>query len=177
MSTQEIEIKVPAVGESISEVFIGEWYAGEGKFVAADKDVVGLETDKATFGIPAPVGGVVTRILKKAGDSASIGEVIGYLQPSDAPAVTAAPAPSPAPVASAPTAPAAPAKAGGHVMPAAASEMAKNNLPAGSVAGTGPGGRVLKEDVIRTVQAGPVRVGGSRETRNVPSQSDSPDDC
>jgi 2-oxoglutarate dehydrogenase E2 component (dihydrolipoamide succinyltransferase) len=53
-------------------------------------------------------------------------------------------------------------------MPAAASEMAKNNLPAGSVAGTGPGGRVLKEDVIRTVQAGPVRVGGSRETRNVP---------
>lgn len=168
MSTKEIEIKVPAVGESISEVFIGEWYVSEGKFVAADKDVVGLETDKATFGVPAPVGGVITRILKKAGDSAAIGEVIGYLQPSDAPAATAAPSPAAAPVASAPTAPAVPAKAGGHVMPAAASEMAKNNLPAGSVAGTGPGGRVLKEDVIRTVQAGPVRVGGSRETRNVP---------
>ncbi len=168
MSTKEIEIKVPAVGESISEVFIGEWYAGEGKFVAADKEVVGLETDKATFGVPAPVGGVVTRILKKAGESAAIGEVIGYLQPSDAPAATATPAPSVAPAASAPTASAAPVKAGGHVMPAAASEMAKNNLPAGSVAGTGPGGRVLKEDVIRTVQAGPVRVGGSRETRNVP---------
>lgn len=168
MSTQEIEIKVPAVGESISEVFIGEWYASEGKFVAADKDVVGLETDKATFGVPAPVGGVVTRILKKAGESAAIGEVIGYLQPSEAPAATTAPAPSAAPVASAPTAPANAAKASGHVMPAAASEMAKNNLPAGSVAGTGPGGRVLKEDVIRTVQAGPVRVGGSRETRNVP---------
>ena len=169
MSTKEIEIKVPAVGESISEVFIGEWYASEGKFVAADKDVVGLETDKATFGVPAPVGGVVTRILKKAGESAAIGEVIGYLQPSEAPAATATPAPVPAaPVASAPSAPAAPAKAGGHVMPAAAAEMVKNNLPAGSVAGTGPGGRVLKEDVIRTVQAGPVRVGGSRETRNVP---------
>lgn len=168
MSTKEIEIKVPAVGESISEVFIGEWYASEGKFVAADKDVVGLETDKATFGVPAPVGGVVTRILKKAGESAAIGEVIGYLQPSEAPAATTAPAPAAAPVASAPAAPSAPAKAGGHVMPAAASEMAKNNLPAGSVAGTGPGGRVLKEDVIRTVQAGPVRVGGSRETRNVP---------
>ncbi|MFO1000664.1 MAG: 2-oxoglutarate dehydrogenase complex dihydrolipoyllysine-residue succinyltransferase [Planctomycetaceae bacterium] len=168
MSTKEIEIKVPAVGESISEVFIGEWYAGEGKFVAADKDVVGLETDKATFGVPASVGGVVTRILKKAGESAAIGEVIGYLQPSEAPAATTAPAPAAAPVASAPAAPSAPAKAGGHVMPAAASEMAKNNLPAGSVAGTGPGGRVLKEDVIRTVQAGPVRVGGSRETRNVP---------
>ena len=168
MSIKEIEIKVPAVGESISEVFIGEWYAGEGKFVAADKEVVGLETDKATFGVPAPVGGVVTRILKKAGESAAIGEVIGYLQPSDAPAATTAPAPAAAPVTSAPSATPAPAKAGGHVMPAAASEMAKNNLPAGSVAGTGPGGRVLKEDVIRTVQAGPVRVGGSRETRNVP---------
>jgi 2-oxoglutarate dehydrogenase E2 component (dihydrolipoamide succinyltransferase) len=57
------------------------------------KNVVGLETDKATFGVPAPVGGIVTRILKKAGESAAIGEVIGYLQPSDAPAATAAPAP------------------------------------------------------------------------------------
>jgi len=168
MSTKEIEIKVPAVGESISEVFIGEWYTSEGKFVAGDKNIVGLETDKATFEIPSPVGGIVTRILKKAGESAAIGEVIGYLQPSDAPAATAAPAPTAVPAASAPTVAAAPAKAGGHVMPAAASEMAKNNLPAGSVAGTGPGGRVLKEDVIRTVQAGPVHVGGSRETRNVP---------
>jgi len=168
MSTQEIEIKVPAVGESISEVFIGEWYAGEGKFVAVDKNIVGLETDKATFEIPSPVSGIITRILKKAGESAAVGEVIGYLQPADAPAGNAAAPAAAAPVASAPTAPAAPAKSGGHVMPAAASEMAKNNLAAGSVAGTGPGGRVLKEDVIRTVQAGPVRVGGSRETRNVP---------
>lgn len=168
MSTQEIEIKVPAVGESISEVFIGEWYAGEGKFVAVDKNVVGLETDKATFEIPSPVSGIITRILKKAGESAAVGEVIGYLQPADAPAGSAAAPAAAAPVASAPTVPAAPAKSGGHVMPAAASEMAKNNLAAGSVAGTGPGGRVLKEDVIRTVQAGPVRVGGSRETRNVP---------
>ena len=168
MSTQEIEIKVPAVGESISEVFIGEWYVGEGKFVARDKDVVGLETDKATFGVPAVAGGIVTKILKKAGETAAIGEVIGYIQPSDAPAAApSAPAPSAAPTASAPSAPAAP-KSGGHVMPAAASEMAKNNLPAGSVQGTGPGGRVLKEDVIRTVQAGPVRVGGSRATERKP---------
>jgi 2-oxoglutarate dehydrogenase E2 component (dihydrolipoamide succinyltransferase) len=169
MSTKEIEIKVPAVGESISEVFIGEWYAGEGKFIAADKNIVGLETDKATFDIPAPVGGIVTRVLKKAGESAAVGEVIGYLQPSEAPAAAATPTPSAAPAAAPTTnAPPSTGKSGGHVMPAAASEMAKNNLPAGSVAGTGPGGRVLKEDVIRTVQAGPVRVGGSRETRNVP---------
>ena len=167
MSTKEIEIKVPAVGESISEVFIGEWYSSEGKFVAADKNVVGLETDKATFEIPCPVSGIITRILKKAGESAAVGEVIGYLQPADAPAGNAT-APS-ATAAASVTAPGpAPVKSGGHVMPAAAAEMARNNLPSGSVQGTGPGGRVLKEDVIRTVQTGPVRVGGSRETRNVP---------
>jgi 2-oxoglutarate dehydrogenase E2 component (dihydrolipoamide succinyltransferase) len=167
MSTKEIEIKVPAVGESISEVFIGEWYAGEGKFVAADKDVVGLETDKATFGVPAPVGGVVTRILKKAGESAAIGEVIGYLQPSDAPAKDAAPAPAQLPTSQKPSELGTPPKEG-HIMPGSRRMMEENKLQPGSVQGTGPGGRVLKEDVIRTVQSGPVRVGGSRETRNVP---------
>lgn len=174
MSTKEIEITVPAVGESISEVFIGEWYTGEGIYIAADRDLVGLETDKATFGIPAPVGGIVTRILKKAGESAAIGEVIGYIQPAEAPAAApaaddSAPAVS-APAIAAPMAPgpAAPPRGDGHVMPAAERAMAVNHLAPGSVQGTGPGGRVLKEDVIRTVQAGPVRVSGSRETRNVP---------
>ena len=170
MSTKEIEIKVPSVGESISEVFIGEWFVAVGGYVARDKDLVGLETDKATFGVPAPVGGVVTRILKAAGESAAVGEVIAFLEPADAP-VTAAPAPvstPPAKAASSSPAAAPPAKASGHVMPAAERAMADAKLPAGSVQGTGPGGRVLKEDVIRTVQSGPVRVGGSRETRIVP---------
>jgi len=175
MSTQDIEIKVPSLGESISEAFVGEWYVKEGEYVAADGRVVGLETDKATFDIPAQAGGIVSKILKNAGETAIIGEVIGYLQRAEKPAGSA-PAATPA----APAAPAAPAtplsppstdaKAGGHVMPAAERMMAENKLPAGSVQGTGPGGRVLKEDVIRTVQspAAPVRVGGIRETRKVP---------
>jgi 2-oxoglutarate dehydrogenase E2 component (dihydrolipoamide succinyltransferase) len=159
MSTPEIEIKVPKPGESISEVMIGEWYIQEGQYVAADRNLVALESDKATFDVPAPRGGILTRILKKAGESAQVEEVIGFLQPAEAPA------------AAAPTAPAAAAaapKSPGHVMPAAERLMAENKLPAGSVAGSGPGGRVLKEDVIRTVNAGPVSVGGSRETRSVP---------
>ena len=174
MTAKEIEIKVPAVGESISEVFIGEWYIGEGMYAATDRNIVGLETDKATFEVPASTGGVVTRILKRAGESAAIGEVIGYLQPSDAPSVGSVPVASPAAPASTPNASSAPAvtataaRSGGHVMPAAERAMAENNLPAGSVLGTGPGGRVLKEDVIRTVQSGPVHVGGSRETRTLP---------
>lgn len=164
MSTQEIEIKVPRPGESISEVMIGEWYIREGQYVAADKNLVALESDKATFDVPSPKGGILTRVLKKAGETAQVDEVIGYLQPAEAPAAAAPAAPA-APSAT----PAAPAKTGsGHVMPAAERVMAENNLPAGSVQGTGPGGRVLKEDVIRTVSAGPVQVGGSRETRSVP---------
>jgi 2-oxoglutarate dehydrogenase E2 component (dihydrolipoamide succinyltransferase) len=176
MSTPEIEIKVPRPGESITEVMIGEWYVREGQYVPADKNLVALESDKATFDVPAPRGGIVTRILKKAGELAQVEEVIGFLQPAEAPAAAtpatpapAASAPTAAPTAAAPAAPAAAAgTASGHVMPAAERLMAENRLPAGSVAGTGPGGRVLKEDVIRTVAAGPVQVGGSRETRSVP---------
>lgn len=177
MSTPEIEIKVPRPGESITEVMIGEWYVREGQYVPADKNLVALESDKATFDVPAPRGGIVTRILKKAGELAQVEEVIGFLQPAEAPAAATPATPAPAattpPAAAAPAAPAsAPAAAAGpasgHVMPAAERLMAENRLPAGSVAGTGPGGRVLKEDVVRTVAAGPVQVGGSRETRSVP---------
>ncbi len=172
MSTPEIEIKVPRPGESISEVMIGEWYVQEGQYVAADRNLVALESDKATFDVPAPRGGILTRILKKAGESAQVEEVIGFLQPAEAPAAAPAaakPAPAAAAAAPAASAPAAAApKAAGHVMPAAERLMAENKLPAGSVAGSGPGGRVLKEDVIRTVNSGPVSVGGSRETRSVP---------
>jgi 2-oxoglutarate dehydrogenase E2 component (dihydrolipoamide succinyltransferase) len=180
MSTPEIEIKVPRPGESISEVMIGEWYVREGQYIGVDKNLVSLESDKATFDVPAPRGGVVTRILKKAGETAQVEEVIGYLQPAEAPAGAAAPAAPAAPPAAVPatqpaSAVAAPAAAttatpavGGHVMPAAERLMSENKLAPGSVAGTGPGGRVLKEDVIRAVSAPSVQISGSRETRTVP---------
>lgn len=165
--SNEVEITVPSVGESIREVFIGEWYLGAGAFAERDANVVGLETDKATFDIPAPVSGTVTKILKDAGETAEVGEVIGYLTPSEAPAAAEA-----APATSAPLATsAAPSAAGGHVMPAAERMMEEKNLPAGSVPGTGPGGRVLKEDVARHLQGGsrPMEdMAGSRETKTVP---------
>jgi 2-oxoglutarate dehydrogenase E2 component (dihydrolipoamide succinyltransferase) len=166
----EVEIKVPAVGESISEVFIGEWYVGSGGFVAADANVVGLETDKATFDVPASASGIVSRILKNAGETAAIGEIIGYIQPAAAPAAAVPPAAGAAPAASATAAAPASGKKDGHVMPAAERLMAEKNLPAGSVPGTGPGGRVLKEDVVRHSQQTPstARIGGLRETKSVP---------
>ncbi len=164
--SNEVEIKVPSVGESITEVFIGEWYTASGSFVELDGNVVGLETDKATFDVPAPVAGTITKILKDAGETAEIGEVIGYMTPSAAPAATesAPAAPSPA-TAAAPAAPSA-----GHVMPAAQRMMGENNLPPGSVSGSGPSGRVLKEDVTRHLQGGgsASQSSGLRETKTVP---------
>ncbi len=145
-----MEIKVPAVGESISEVQIGEWYVAEGDWVAADSDLVGLETDKATFDVPAPTNGKVTRILKKAGEMAAIGDLIGYFEEAKAPAGTES-----APIKDQPAAEAAPTASssdtsGGSakVMPAAAREMAQRGLSADQVTPTGPGGRILKEDAI-----------------------------
>ena len=74
-----VELKVPAVGESITEVQIGEWLKGEGERVELNDAVVVIETDKATVEVPAPIAGTVTQVLKRAGSSAVVGEVIGYM--------------------------------------------------------------------------------------------------
>ena len=78
-----IEIKVPQVGESITEVVVGEWYFNDGDFVPKDADVVGLESDKATFDVPAPVAGIL-RVDAKAGTQAEIGDVVGRIEPGEA---------------------------------------------------------------------------------------------
>ncbi|MEO2018182.1 MAG: 2-oxoglutarate dehydrogenase complex dihydrolipoyllysine-residue succinyltransferase [Fuerstiella sp.] len=162
--SNEIEIKVPSVGESISEVFIGEWYVGEGAFVAMDGNVVGLETDKATFDVPAPIAGTITRVLKDVGETAAIGEVIGFMTASEAP-VDAPTAGASAP----PAATTSSSEEGAHVMPAAERMMDENSVAPGAVSGSGPGGRVLKEDVARhLLGSGAGRAGGPRETKSVP---------
>src|SRR5579863_1754289 len=74
-----IDLKIPAVGESITEVVIGAWRKKVGDTVEKDEDLVELETDKATFDLPAPAAGVITQILKKAGDTAAVGDVIGSI--------------------------------------------------------------------------------------------------
>jgi 2-oxoglutarate dehydrogenase E2 component (dihydrolipoamide succinyltransferase) len=73
------ELKIPAVGESITEVVIGAWHKSVGDPVETDEDIVELETDKATFELPAPAAGVITKILKSAGETAAVGDVIGYV--------------------------------------------------------------------------------------------------
>src|SRR5690348_14770288 len=76
----QIELKVPEVGESITEVEIGGWLKSEGEAVRKDEPVVSLESEKATVELPSPDSGTLSRLLKKKGDVAKVGEVIGYLE-------------------------------------------------------------------------------------------------
>jgi len=75
-----IELKIPAVGESVQEVQIGRWLKKPGDSVEEDQSVVELETDKASLEVPAPRSGVLEKILKQEGETVSVGEVIGYIQ-------------------------------------------------------------------------------------------------
>src|SRR6185312_9302419 len=85
-----IELKVPAVGESITEVEIGDWLKPEGATVKRDENVVTLESEKATVELPSPVTGKITKILKKKGQVAAVGETIGYLETVAEPKAAAA---------------------------------------------------------------------------------------
>ncbi|HEX7380227.1 MAG TPA: biotin/lipoyl-containing protein, partial [Pirellulales bacterium] len=79
-----IELKVPTVGESITEVQLGQWLKGEGQFVERDQPIVEIESDKATVEISAPASGKVTKVLKRTGEKATVGEVVGYLEEAPA---------------------------------------------------------------------------------------------
>jgi 2-oxoglutarate dehydrogenase E2 component (dihydrolipoamide succinyltransferase) len=77
-----VELKVPSVGESITEIEIGQWLKAEGDTVNKDENVVALESEKATVELPSPAAGTLSRIVKRKGDKALIGEVIAYLEPA-----------------------------------------------------------------------------------------------
>jgi 2-oxoglutarate dehydrogenase E2 component (dihydrolipoamide succinyltransferase) len=186
-----LEMKVPSPGESISEVEIATWLVADGDYVEKDQAIAEVDSDKATLELPAEMSGVIT--LKAAeGDTVAVGAVVCHIDTdavrpagvappaSSAPAAAvAAPAPAPAPVAvpkpaaavPAPSLAAVPAShASGHPSPAARKMMAENNLPAGSVSGTGREGRVLPQDVSAHLAAGfaapaVAAWGGSREVK------------
>jgi 2-oxoglutarate dehydrogenase E2 component (dihydrolipoamide succinyltransferase) len=79
-----VALKVPSVGESVTEVEIGQWLKNEGAFATEDEPVVVIETEKATLEVPAPVTGEVTQVLRKTGERAAVGDVIGYMEEADA---------------------------------------------------------------------------------------------
>jgi 2-oxoglutarate dehydrogenase E2 component (dihydrolipoamide succinyltransferase) len=149
----QIELKVPSVGESITEVEIGQWLKNEGDAVSANDNLVVIESEKTTLELPSPSAGSLQKILKRKGETAKVGEVIGYLDQNGAPAPKGES--SSAPQAAPSTPPPAEQKDRGEkvVMPAAARVMAEHGIKAEGVQGSGPGGRVLKEDVLKQVDS------------------------
>ena len=144
-----VEVVVPGFGESISTVVLVEWLKKVGDQVKAGDDLVEVESDKATQKIASPSGGVIAKVLKNDGDSADVGEVIALIDESVASnAASSAPATPPSQ-----SAPAAATETAPRVMPAAARVMAENGVSTSQVTPTGPGGRILKEDVQRQVSA------------------------
>lgn len=148
-----IDIEVPSVGESISEVQIGQWLKGDGDWVQEGEDIVEIETEKASVQIPSPASGVLQIGLAEE-QFATVGDVIGKITPGEPPAGGSAPAASATDApATAPAAPAPPAatQAAGFVMPAAQRLLDEHGLSAADVPASGPGGRLLKEDVLSFV--------------------------
>ena len=147
------EIRVPTLGESVSEATIGRWYKKAGDVVKADEPLVELETDKVTIEVNAPASGVLSEIVAKDGETVAPGALLGQIAAGGAGA-----APAPAPVAAAPAAAPAPkaAPAAMPPAPAAAKIAADNNLSTDAIAGSGKRGQVLKGDVLAAVAAGPV---------------------
>lgn len=146
------EMKVPAVGESISEVTIASWSKKDGDYVAVDEILCELESDKATFELPAEAAGIL-KIVGKEGDTLSIGAVICTIaQTAGAPA--AAPA---APQASAPATSASADKAYSekHASPVAAKILAEKGIDPKDVNGSGSGGKIMKDDALKAEKAAP----------------------
>jgi 2-oxoglutarate dehydrogenase E2 component (dihydrolipoamide succinyltransferase) len=135
------EIQIPDVGESIQEVQIGQWLKSEGDWVEKDETVVEVETDKASVDLAAPISGVLSKIIKKDGEGADIGEVVGMVEEGERPETsndeyeTTGRLPDPL-----------------VIMPAAQRMLAEHGLQGREVEATGPGGRLLKEDVQRHVE-------------------------
>jgi 2-oxoglutarate dehydrogenase E2 component (dihydrolipoamide succinyltransferase) len=159
------EIRVPTLGESVSEATIGQWYKKVGDSVAADEPLVELETDKVTIEVPAPAAGVLEAIAANPGDTVDVGALLGAIgagsgagaaapkaeakteTKTEAPANNAAgpevvkPEPAAAPVTATDRAPA----------PSAQKLINENGLDAGNIAGSGKAGQVLKEDVLASL--------------------------
>ena len=77
-----IEVKAPSVGESITEVVIGEWLKAPGDWVEEDENIVVVESDKVNMEVPSPVAGVLSATLKEEGDVAQVGELIAQIDPN-----------------------------------------------------------------------------------------------
>ena len=145
------EIRVPTLGESVTEATIGKWFKKEGDAVKADEPLVELETDKVTVEVPAPASGKLEKISAAAGATIAVGGLLGSILEGAAGSVAPTPATRPA----ATPAPAAAIPAEQTLSPAVRKAVVENNLNPAEISGTGKDGRILKGDVIEAMEAKP----------------------
>jgi 2-oxoglutarate dehydrogenase E2 component (dihydrolipoamide succinyltransferase) len=147
------EIRVPTLGESVTEATIGKWFKRAGDAVAVDEPLVELETDKVTIEVPAPAAGVLSEIAAKDGETVGVGAVLGQIKEgAGAPAKAAPAAAAPAPAAK-PAAPPADAKpADAPLAPSVRKLSAESGVDASAVPGSGKDGRVTKGDMLAAIE-------------------------
>jgi 2-oxoglutarate dehydrogenase E2 component (dihydrolipoamide succinyltransferase) len=153
------EIRVPTLGESVTEATIGRWFKKAGEAVAVDEPLVELETDKVTIEVPAPSAGVLGEIIAKDGETVAVGALLGQIndgaagaaKPAAAPAAakSAAPPPAAAP-APAPAAKVPPSDA--PLAPSVRKLSAESGVDASTVPGSGKDGRVTKGDMLAAIE-------------------------
>jgi 2-oxoglutarate dehydrogenase E2 component (dihydrolipoamide succinyltransferase) len=159
--TTMTEIRVPTLGESVTEATIGRWFKKPGDAVAVDEPLVELETDKVTIEVPAPSAGTLGEIAAKDGETVAVGGLLGQIndgaagaaaKPAAAPAKAAAPsAPPPPPPAAAATAQKAP-PTDAPLAPSVRKISAESGIDAATVPGSGKDGRVTKGDMLAAIE-------------------------
>src|ERR1700730_9587617 len=153
------EIRVPTLGESVTEATIGRWFKKAGDSVAVDEPLVELETDKVTIEVPAPSAGTLGEIVARDGETVAVGALLGQIRdgaagaaakPAAAPAKAAAPAAPPAAAPPAAAAKAPPADA--PLAPSVRKLSAESGIDASTVPGSGKDGRVTKGDMLAAIE-------------------------
>ena len=154
------EIRVPTLGESVTEATIGKWFKKAGDSVAVDEPLVELETDKVTIEVPAPSAGILGEIIAKDGETVAVGALLGQITDgaagakpaAAAPAKAAAPAPAAAPAAAAPAPSQKSPPADAPLAPSVRKISAESGVDAAGVAGSGKDGRVTKGDMLAAIE-------------------------
>ncbi|NBR79259.1 MAG: 2-oxoglutarate dehydrogenase complex dihydrolipoyllysine-residue succinyltransferase [Alphaproteobacteria bacterium] len=174
------EIRVPTLGESITEATIAQWYKKPGDAVAMDEPLCELETDKVTIEVPAQSAGVLSEVLAEEGATVEVGALLGSIAEGEG-----APAPASAPEAAAPAQEKAPEKepekveektpetpeakaADADLSPAVRRMVEEHKLDAGAIDGTGKGGRVTKADVVQAMESGTAQLGSVLANNSAP---------
>src|SRR5205807_3506303 len=152
------DIRVPTLGESVTEATIGKWFKKPGDAVAVDEPLVELETDKVTIEVPAPAAGTLAEIAAKDGETVAVGALLGQIKEgAGVPAKPAAAKPAPAPAAEAKPKPAAApppkvAAADAPLAPSVRKIAAETGMDPAKLEGSGKDGRVTKGDMMAAIE-------------------------